>query len=143
MSERVFDHDLITADEIAEFGEVRAMAIRICEIAASNPDLAESYGTTALELYACGDAYELAFAAWREVNRERADRSSCQQPDIDAEAACLLRDGWSPGEQHNSDRLHSIFERACDAIEAMPDLGPCSPKQLRMAAVRVEACRWP
>lgn len=105
MSVTVFDNDLVTAEEIAEFGEVRAMAIRICEIAASGGVGPRGFQSRAEWGIAreCGlpqDAMRLARAAWDASCRALDEVGP--QPDAgdseDAEAACLLRDGWSPGE---------------------------------------------
>jgi len=74
---------------------LRDEAALICAIAASNPDLHESYGAVCrlLGIDIPYDRYEsltesLAFEAWQ----------VCQYADHpDAEAEALIRSGWNPG----------------------------------------------
>lgn len=81
----------------------REQAILICSVAASNPDLTEDYDTTAnlLGLLALEDefgetvALDLALDAWTEVAKGRRQTAD-PDPEVDAEAECLLREGWCP-----------------------------------------------
>lgn len=68
--------------------KVREEAALICAIAASTPDLAQSYRTVALNLALDRSASEdLAFAAWQVTKR-------AEHPDAEADA--LLMTGWTP-----------------------------------------------
>lgn len=80
--------------------KTRDEAILICAIAASNPDLSCNYDgvreALGLPLYDEAGAVwgkTPESAAWRECNH--LDHNS---QEVDAEAECLLRDGWSPGD---------------------------------------------
>lgn len=67
--------------------KVRRVAIEALDLAACNALDTESLS---MFLPIQGPVHRLVYAAW------------CEVPDFDnaslAEAACLLRDGWSPGE---------------------------------------------
>jgi len=100
-----FDQPLIDDSEIAEYGETRAMAIRICQIAASGGvgprgHQSRAEWVIARECSLSRAAVRLARAAWDASCRALDEIGP--QPDAgdseDAEAECLLRDGWSPGE---------------------------------------------
>jgi len=79
----------------------REQAILICQACALTPDLHGNKHISALRIgLPHGSAAEaLAFAAWSAcfdilgVPRTDEDAST-----LDAEAECLLRDGWSPGD---------------------------------------------
>lgn len=83
----------------------RRLAIRICQIAASGgvcwdgitPSRNEYDIADALDLEHNSPAPDLAEEAWRAV-RELIGPAASLRQDADAEAECLLRDGWSPGE---------------------------------------------
>lgn len=73
----------------------RETAALICAIAASTPDLHNSYGrvlaSTGIE--PGSTAANLAYDAWFESDRN----VGYQVPDVrDAEAEALIRSGWSP-----------------------------------------------
>jgi hypothetical protein len=77
---------------------VREEAAMLCAIAASTPDLDQSYRAVcdALDI-GCRDDdgnelpfFDLALQAW-------AQAAGTSRPD--AEAECLLRTGWSPGDE--------------------------------------------
>lgn len=71
---------------------VREQAAMICAIAASTPDLAESYDMVVAHLDADrGPSLDLAMCAWR-----RVDKAAMDLANIDAEAEAMLRTGWSP-----------------------------------------------
>lgn len=79
--------------------KTRDEAILICAIAASNPELSCSYDRIreALGLPAYGEpgvlwGKTLESAAWRVCGHHAISAEN------DAEAECLLRDGWSPGD---------------------------------------------
>lgn len=76
--------------------KTRDQAILICAIAASNPDLRSAYATIRRQIggrRVHGAAKELAIDAWSAV----WDLSEGLFY-VDAEAAALLADGWSPGD---------------------------------------------
>lgn len=80
-------HEMFSEDVDAL--DVREKAALICQIAASNPDLADAYGSVCRDLgLERGDAFELALGAW-------CDAGSFDDWQ-DAEAEALIRTGRSP-----------------------------------------------
>lgn len=85
---------------------VREEAALICAIAASGgvwcgDKRRRTYGDIHLWLGSSDDAFRLALDAWDNVKSRGCHRSMTNEeapwsPGLDAEAAALLEDGWSP-----------------------------------------------
>ena len=76
----------------------RQLAICICQVAAMTPDLHGMLASSATSLgIKRQHAEELAEAAWQACEGLLNDGTYTDAM-LDAEAECLLRDGWSPGD---------------------------------------------
>lgn len=80
--------------------KTRGEAWTICAVAASTPGLANAYRSTSRLLGSSYDSFRLALFAWeRCVLSMRSAGVFDPYEHADAEAAQLLSDGWSPGDE--------------------------------------------
>ena len=76
----------------------RETAALICAIGASTPDLNQSYGEVCKALGIAEDcpASDLALDAWSHALAARLHLHDGDDSAVDAEAAAMIADGWSP-----------------------------------------------